>query len=674
MNKTNHKSEEQKKALRGTALNLVRIAALGVLAGVAVSAPARAQNPGSDDHTTAATPQTDDATAPNVTAPDATAPDVTAPDVTAPDVTSDEPTPPDAVTTPDAVTPDKDPTAPADVTPATPDKEPADAIPSVTPAPDGISAVDPKPIADVPEPKAAEPTTPGPVTPDVKTTQPSTPDVKTPGPVTPDVKTPIVTNPDVKTPAPVTPDVKTTTAPAPAVAPAPAAPPAEPPLVTGGLNANGAINIMVNRSTVVTTRVPYKQVHMAAPDVAEPILLEGSKQILVNGKKPGSTQLIIWDAEGHSQVIEVVVGFDLRGLDSQLKDMFPKAAIKVDIANGTIVLRGHVPDLMTAQKVAEVATPYGATGGTPVLNFLEVSGGQQVVLQVRFAEVTRTVQQNLGFNAFATDGKFALGAGNGPAGAVPTLGNAGANATFPLYGGAMMGNTSFEYFITALRTNGLLRILAEPNLTAISGQQASFLAGGEIPILVPQASGGGSVTTVDYKQYGIQLNFTPTVLGDGRIRLQCTPQVSDLDYAHAVNLGGEPVPALTTRNVNTTVELAEGQTFALAGLLKNEITANKSITPLLGDLPAIGALFRSVSYNRQETELVVLVTPHLVEALNPNQVPRLPGDPWRDPTEAQLFWKGDLGGPAPDLRHAPAVHTSRFYGTTGYAPAPAVQK
>jgi pilus assembly protein CpaC len=236
--------------------------------------------------------------------------------------------------------------------------------------------------------------------------------------------------------------------------------------------------------------------------------------------------------------------------------MFPKAQIKVEIANGTIVLQGHVPDLLTAQQAAQVATPYGvgSTGGSAVLNFLEVSGGQQVILQVRFAEVTRTVQQNLGFNAFATDGTFSFGAGNGPLGAVPAnMANAGTNATgFPLYGGAMMGNTSFEYFITALRTNGLLRILAEPNLTAISGQQARFLAGGEIPILVPQASGGGSVTTVEYKQYGIQLNFTPTVLGDGRIRLNCTPQVSDLDYAHGVPESGSIVPALTTRNVNTT--------------------------------------------------------------------------------------------------------------------------
>ena len=435
----------------------------------------------------------------------------------------------------------------------------------------------------------------------------------TPGPVTPDVKPPGAAPPEVKTPEPATPAVQSpgTTPPAPAAAPVAST---EPALVASGLNANGGINLMVNRSTVITTKTPYKQVHVAAPDIAEPILLEGSKQVLINGKKPGPTQLIIWDGDGHSQVIEVVVGFDLRGLDSQLKEMFPKAAVKVDIANGTIVLRGHVPDLHTAEKISQVATPYGASPGSPVLNFLEVSGGQQVVLKVRFAEVTRTVQQNLGFNAFVSDGKFSFGGGNGPIGSAPTLGNAGANATFPLYGGAMAGNASFEYFINALRTNGLLRILAEPNLTAISGNQASFLAGGEIPILVPQASGGGSVTTVDYKQYGIQLNFTPTVLGDGRIRLQCTPQVSDLDYAHAVELGGAPVPALITRNVNTTVELAEGQTFALAGLLKNEITANKSITPLLGDMPVLGALFRSVSYQRSETELVVLVTPHLVES------------------------------------------------------------
>jgi pilus assembly protein CpaC len=452
-------------------------------------------------------------------------------------------------------------------------------------------------------------------------------------------------------------------------------------LVSRGLGANGAINLMLNKSVVLTTRVPYARVHIAQPDIADVQLIQpAANQILVTGKKAGSTQLVIWDNQEHSQVIEVVIGFDLRGLDSQIKMMFPKAAITVESANGVIVLRGHVPDLETATKAVAVAEPYSTGGKTPVLNFMEVSGGQQVMLQVRFAEVSRSVTQKLGFNAFATDGKFSLGLGQGTAGSAPTVANAatigtnnGANG-IPIYGGAAFGNATFEYFVNALRSNNLLRTLAEPNLTAISGQPASFLAGGEFPIPIPQASGGGTAITIEYKKFGIQLNFTPTVLGDGRIRLLATPSVSELDFSNAVQLDGFTIPALTTRNVNTTVELAEGQTFALAGLLQNQIKASNNVTPLLGDLPILGPLFRSVSYERDETELVVLVTPRLVEALNPNQVPRIPGEVWRDPTEAELFWKGDLGGEAPNMQHAPHVRMSHFYGTPGFNPATAPQK
>lgn len=446
-------------------------------------------------------------------------------------------------------------------------------------------------------------------------------------------------------------------------------------LVSKGLNANGAISLMVNKSVVISTRVPFKRVHVAQPDIAD-VNLVGPSEMLLMAKKPGSTQLVIWDDQENSQVIEVVVGFDLAGLQDQIKSMFPKASISVESAHGVIVLRGHVPDLQTAQKAVSVATPYSADLRNPVLNFLEVSGGQQVMLQVRFAEVSRSVTQTLGFNAFATDGKFSLGLGNGPVGSPPTVANAATLGTtntagaFPIYGGAAFGNTTLEYFIAALRTNSLLRSLAEPNLTAISGQQASFLAGGEFPIPVPSSSGGGTVITIEYKQYGIQLNFTPTVLGDGRIRLQCMPTVSELDYSNAVEFDGFTIPGLTTRTVNTTVELAEGQTFALAGLLQDQVKASRTSTPVLGDLPVLGPLFRSVSYQNNETELVVLVTPHLVEPLNPNQVPKLPGEVWRDPSEAELFWNGDLGGPAVDLHHAPRVRSSQFYGTPGFNPAP----
>jgi pilus assembly protein CpaC len=232
--------------------------------------------------------------------------------------------------------------------------------------------------------------------------------------------------------------------------------------------------------------------------------------------------------------------------------------------------------------------------------------------------------------------------------------------------------------IAALRENSLLRVLAEPNLTAISGQEANFLAGGEIPIPVPQDSGGGSSTiTIEYKEFGVGLKFVPLVLGDGRIRLKCAPEVSDLDFTNAVTLQGFRVPAITKRSLSTTVELKEGQTLALAGLLNSRITSSSSVVPLLGDIPVLGALFRSQSYNRQETELVVLVTPRLVSGMNNDQLPALPGEKWRTPTEGELFWLNDLGGELPAVKKPVAAQKpARFQGNYGFAPveAPAADK
>jgi pilus assembly protein CpaC len=224
-----------------------------------------------------------------------------------------------------------------------------------------------------------------------------------------------------------------------------------------------------------------------------------------------------------------------------------------------------------------------------------------------------------------------------------------------------------------MRENNLLRVLAEPTLTTTSGQEASFLAGGEIPIPVPQTGGGangGYVITIDYKKFGVQLKFVPIVLGDGRIRLKVTPEVSDLDNTHSITNGGFQIPAFTSRITSTTVELNEGQTLSLAGLLNTRVSTDTQVTPLLGDLPILGTLFRSVRYSRQETELVVLVTPHLVSGMNPAQVPSLPGEHWRYPTESELFWHRDLGGPAPETGRTPsAMPPPQFHGTYGFAPA-----
>jgi pilus assembly protein CpaC len=250
-----------------------------------------------------------------------------------------------------------------------------------------------------------------------------------------------------------------------------------------------------------------------------------------------------------------------------------------------------------------------------------------------------------------------------------------------LFGAGQIGNFYFEYFIQALRQNNLMRLLAEPNLVAISGQEASFLAGGEFPIPVTQGGGGsgGVAVTIEYREFGVRLKFVPVVLGDGRIRLRVAPEVSDLDFTTAVRFNGFVVPGLNSRKLDTTVELQDGQTFAIGGLLNNAMTSSKDVTPGLGDLPVLGVLFRSVRYQRKETELVVLVTPRLVSGMNPGQVPTLPGEHWRDPNELDLFLNRDIGGEMPDSRRAAttqpiaadsdAADAPRYRGSYGFTPA-----
>ncbi|MBV8780261.1 MAG: pilus assembly protein N-terminal domain-containing protein [Phycisphaerae bacterium] len=447
-------------------------------------------------------------------------------------------------------------------------------------------------------------------------------------------------------------------------------------LVSNGVDHEGRVTIAMNKSAVISTRFPYKRISVGQPEIADvnPI---GAGSLLVTGKKAGTTQIILWDDQEHSQVIDVDIIFDLRALQDQLKTMFPDSAIEVKSLNGAIALRGRVPNAQTAEQVVAVATPFSQK----ILNFMEVGGGQQVQLQVRIAEVSRTASSELGVNLGYTDGvgfggsniggvnPFGVG-GGALVGNSLTEGSPSSGAT-TLFGSLKAGGTVVDVFVDALRQNNLLRILAEPNLIAISGQAASFLAGGEYPIPVPQGSSGGVTTTIEYRDYGVRLNFVPLVLGDGRIRLKVSPEVSELDYAHSVNLNGYTVPGLTTRKVETCVELTEGQTFAIAGLLNNMQTSQKSVTPLLGDLPVLGALFRSVRYERQETELVVLVTPRIVSGMNPDQVPSVPGEHWHDPSDAELFLNRDIGG---DVSAATQPSSGskrpapRYHGHYGYQP------
>jgi pilus assembly protein CpaC len=420
------------------------------------------------------------------------------------------------------------------------------------------------------------------------------------------------------------------------------------------------LDLTVGKSQILNARVPVKRLNVASPDVADvnPI---GPQSVLVTAKKAGTTQVIIWDDNDHSQVIDVNVSFNVRELTAQLKKLVPGSNIEINTGGGAIALSGRVSNLEDAKKAMDIAGNYA----TKVQNFLEVSGGQQVMLQVRFAEVSRSASSQLGVNFGFTDGR-GLGASN--VGQINPFGlDATGNLTAPspgaavtVFGKGVFGNTALEAFVSALRQNNLLRTLADPNLTAMSGQEASFLAGGEFPIPVAQSgsgAGASSAITVEYKEFGIRLHFTPVVLGDGKIRLKVTPEVSDLDFSSPVSVSGFVMPIINKRTVTTTIELYEGQTFAIAGLLNSNTAATKDMTPGLGDLPFLGALFRSVRYQRKETELLVLVTPRTVSAMNPGQLPAVPGEKWRNPSENELFWEGDLGGPVGKARTAAAAAT-----------------
>jgi pilus assembly protein CpaC len=435
----------------------------------------------------------------------------------------------------------------------------------------------------------------------------------------------------------------------------------------------GKITLMLNKSTVIVTKTPFSRVSVGEPEVAD-VTPIGPTNLLVTAKKPGTTQIIVWDDNNQTQTIDIMVEFDVQALREQIKKTFPGLAINVDSANGAVILHGTVPTLEISEQVALISSPYAPK----VINTLEISGGQQVSLQVKFAEVSRTAINNLGVNFGFTDGVAIGGSNNGASplslvteNHVPFLGISDGSGV-ALFGAGRAGRTSFAYYIDALRENSLLRVLASPNLIAISGQQASFLAGGEFPIPVPQAGQSGSVITIQYKEYGVRLKFIPVVLGDGTIRLQVEPEVSDLDFANAVSVGGIPVPGLRTRRVSTTVKLADGQSFALAGLLNDTTFTRKDVTPLLGDIPILGALFRSSRYERRETELVVLVTPRLVAPMNPGEIPAIPGEKWRSPREMQLYFKGDLGGEEiPDFAARPDGPPPVFMGEYGFTQAKA---
>lgn len=425
-----------------------------------------------------------------------------------------------------------------------------------------------------------------------------------------------------------------------------------------------------------------RKVNSLNPDIANYISLSPN-ELLITGQKSGSTQLIVWDEADHTQIINVEVATPVAMLQKKLQTLFPSSTIKVDDVNGTVTLTGQVHDLETARRAEAAALPY--SGASKIVDLMEVGGGQQVMLKVKFAEVSKQAEETLGFNFGGNDGVSIYGGnvGGNPLGITPGSAGppptpnllaipAGALSAASMFGTGSFGSVAFAYFVDALESNSLLRTLAEPNLVTTSGQKATFLAGGSFPYPVPQTSGGGTAVTIQFQPYGVSLAFTPVVLGNGRIRLDVNPDVSALDFSHTVTLDGTSVPGLTDRNVHTTVELAEGQTYCLAGLLQDQVSASNSQFPFLGDIPVLGALFRSVQYQDNQTELVVLVTPVLVHAMDPADVTPVPGEHWRNPNNAQLYFLKDLGGevpqPSPARPELSGEQTPQYEGPAGFSP------
>ena len=425
------------------------------------------------------------------------------------------------------------------------------------------------------------------------------------------------------------------------------APPAPPVEGAVGVDLEATpVSLLVGRSTVIDTGSPIARVSLTSADIAD-ALVTSPNQLLLNGKMPGTISMFVWQRGGALRRYEIAVQRDLARLQGQLKELFPSQAIEAHSNGRQIVLSGTVPDKDIVARVVDVAAGY-VERREDVVTLLALPPAQparsnQVLLRVRFAEVSRSALTELGVSFFT-----------GPTGIRNTLGRittqqfpstqfqemewSKSSSDFGAPVDAASGKFTFSDFLNffvlsekydlglllrALQTRGLFQSLAEPNLVAESGKEASFLAGGEFPIPIAQGSGANIGISVQFKEFGVRLTFTPTVIGE-RVHLKVRPEVSVLDFNNAVVFSGFRIPALTTRRTETELELNNGQTFAIAGLLNNSMTQTLAKVPGIGDIPILGYLFRSKAARKDQTELVVMITPQILEQGSFGVTDRLP--------------------------------------------------
>lgn len=434
--------------------------------------------------------------------------------------------------------------------------------------------------------------------------------------------------------------------------------------------------VPVNRAVVVEADMPFAELSIANPNIAD-ISTLSDRTIYVLGKAPGRTTLTLLGPDGGLITnVEVHVSPDVAEFKERLRQILPGEPIEVRTANDGIVLSGTVSSITRLDRALDLANRY-APGR--VSNLMVVGGTQQVMLKVRFAEMERSVTKSLGSSVAASgsifDGDVGLELGTGvfenggnitavfdgdPSTVISTPTEATGRTSFGFSAGAL----EFAILLEALESKGVVRTLAEPNLTALSGQQASFLAGGEYPIPVVDGDGG---VFIEYKPFGVELTFTPRVVDGDIINLQLQAAVSGLDSTVSFQNGGFSVNAFRRRETSTVVEMRDGESFAIAGLLEDDFQDLAAQVPWVGDIPVLGALFRSADFERNQSELVIIITPHLVTPTRGVAL-ALPTDRIRPPTEAELFLFGKTAGDPRVPTGGPAAEVAKqdFSGSYGY--------
>ena len=433
-----------------------------------------------------------------------------------------------------------------------------------------------------------------------------------------------------------------------------------------------ALQVPMNRAVVVEAENPFAELSIANPGIAD-ITTLSDRTIYVLGKAPGRTTLTLLGPDGRLITnVEVQVTPDVAEFKERLRQILPGEGVEVRTANDGIVLSGVISSIEKLDRALSLANRYAPDR---VSNLMVVGGTQQVMLKVRFAEVQRSVLKSLssGLSIVDAGSDVAISAAGGSGSLVPGSTIGGAGSTILNLNGAVagqaalgfdIGSVAFGVLLQALEEKDLVRTLAEPNLVALSGQEASFLAGGEYPIPVVDEDGG---ITIEYKPFGVQLTFIPRVIDGGRINLELNAAVSAIDGQTIVSNGGFAINGFSRRETETTVEMMDGQSFAISGLLQDDFNDSVNQVPWLGDVPILGALFRSSNYERQQSELVVIITPHLVTPTR-GEALALPTDRVRPPTESELFLFGTTARPAGAPRTGAAAEVARqdFAGSYGY--------